>query len=174
MIPRRLAAMLPAVPALSLLLAAIAGCGPAGSVHTMESESMLPTIAVGARLHTRDVDGAYVPRRNDIVLFRPPADWPGTTGDRPRVSRVIGVPGDRVACCDPDGRLRVNGVPAREAFVTGGPASARPFDVKVAEGRLWIMGDNRGVAMDSRAYTSASGGGTIAGADVVAVVESWT
>jgi signal peptidase I len=78
------------------------------------------------------------------------------------VKRVIGVGGDTVSCCGPDGRLSINGVPVDEPYVFGGdkPSDAA-FDVHVPEGRLWVMGDHRSVSEDSRALMGAPGGGMI-------------
>lgn len=78
------------------------------------------------------------------------------------VKRVIGVGGDTVSCCGPDGRLSINGVPVDEPYVHGGDTpSDVEFDVHVPEGRLWVMGDHRSVSEDSRALMGAPGGGMI-------------
>ncbi|MEU4227143.1 S26 family signal peptidase [Nonomuraea sp. NPDC026600] len=67
----------------------------------------------------------------------------------------------------------MNGAPLDEPFVTRGPASDLWFDVKVPQGRIWIMSDNRRVSLDSRAQRDKAGGGTIGRKDVLAVVEDW-
>jgi signal peptidase I len=65
------------------------------------------------------------------------------------VKRVIGLPGDVVKCCDPQGRVEVNGVALNEPYVfeddhhTFGP-------VTVPAGKLWLMGDHRNSSQDSR------------------------
>jgi len=66
------------------------------------------------------------------------------------IKRVIGLPGDHVACCT-DGLVTVNGVPLHETgyIYPGSPASAYPFSVTVPAGRLWVMGDNRNYSDDS-------------------------
>jgi signal peptidase I len=62
---------------------------------------------------------------------------------------VIGLPGDTVQCCDPLGRVEVNGVALNEPYVyqddhhVFGP-------VKVPAGKLWLMGDHRSESDDSR------------------------
>ena len=85
------------------------------------------------------------------------------------VKRVIGLPGDHVACCDAQGRITVNGVPLLEgSYVYPGEApSADFFDVTVPPGRLWVMGDHRGDSADSRYHGGDPGDGTIPESAVV-------
>ena len=70
------------------------------------------------------------------------------------IKRVIGVPGDRVACCNARGQITVNGVALHEnAFlIPGARASLGSFRIVVPPGRLWVMGDNRPDSEDSRLH----------------------
>jgi signal peptidase I len=88
------------------------------------------------------------------------------------VKRVIGVGGDRVRCCDAQGRIEVNGEPLDESYVYPGdnPSNVR-FDIEVPEGRLWVMGDHRSDSADSREYLGAPGGGTVPEDKVIGRVE---
>jgi signal peptidase I len=130
--------------------------------------------------------------RGDVVVFDDPGGrWLGARGVPPLspvqrllsgvglypagghlVKRVIGVEGDRVACCDPRGRVTVNGVPLSErSYLTRGTdPSNQPFDVTVPTGRLWVMGDNRSNSEDSRFHQDLPGGGTVPESDVVGKV----
>ncbi|MDB1089647.1 signal peptidase I [Streptomyces sp. ACA25] len=84
-------------------------------------------------------------------------------GETDYVKRVIGVGGDRVTCCDGQGRLHVNGVPLDERYLFPGDApSTVAFDIEVPAGRLWLMGDHRSDSADSRDHLGGPGGGTVA------------
>jgi signal peptidase I len=130
--------------------------------------------------------------RGDVVVFDDPGGrWLGTEG-APKltpvqkalseiglyptgghlVKRVIGVGGDRVACCDKQGRVTVNGVPLSEKsyVMPGASPSDRRFAVTVPQGRLWVMGDNRSNSEDSRYHQDLPGGGTVPTKDVVGKV----
>lgn len=73
------------------------------------------------------------------------------------IKRVIGLPGDRVQCCNAAGLITVNGVPLHEDgyLYPGSRPSAISFSMVVPPGRLWVMGDNRGDSSDSRLHDCA-------------------
>jgi signal peptidase I len=94
------------------------------------------------------------PHRGEIVVFKAPDDWRNGPEGEDFIKRVIGVPGDRVQCCDDQEHVKINGVSLIEPylFTEGGvtdPAADQPFDVTVPPGRLWMMGDHRSASGDS-------------------------
>jgi signal peptidase I len=125
--------------------------------------------------------------RGDIVVFNGDGSWdPGTPlpansnfvekffsgfasmfgfghpGDI-LIKRVIGLPGDTVACCDAQGQVTVNGIPLSEQsyLYPGDAPSGQRFNIVVQPGRLWVMGDHRSISDDSRDHEGDPGGGTI-------------
>lgn len=114
-------------------------------------------------------------RRGDVVLVRAieawPRDgairnWPGPVAELSFVLRVAGVGGDTVRCCDAEGRLAVNGQPLDEAYASDGNAVHGEFSVTVPEGRLFLLGDARNLARDSRVQLDHAAG-TVPAASVL-------
>jgi len=130
-----------------------------GSV--VSSDSMSPTYGPGDRIFYERGDGSEV-RRGDVVVFSAPDRY---GFDELVMARVIGVGGDRVTCCTGTGadtRVSVNGKPLHEAYLKS-PEASRGFteasyDVRVPEGRLFLLGDHRANALDSRAFLDDQGG----------------
>lgn len=152
------------------------------------SESMEPTMLVNDKLLVQKVSyWGGEPKRGDIVVFDDPGGWLGPEDSQKAgnvvqsalekvglfptgghlIKRVIGVGGDTVACCT-DGRLTVNGTPLDEPYVLDETATKdQTFEVKVRDGYLWVMGDNRGNSSDSRAHLGDPGGGQVSEKSVV-------
>jgi signal peptidase I len=161
-------------------------------VYRIPSASMENTLQVGDRVlvnklvyHFRGV------ARGDIIVFSGQNSW-GPDAPPPSgngfvrlwdevlsniglessqtyyIKRVIGLPGDKVACCT-DGKVTVNGVPLTESsYLYPGDAPSFPFKaVTVPPGHLWVMGDHRGDSDDSRYHTGDPGSGAIPENEVV-------
>ncbi|GAA1628611.1 signal peptidase I [Catellatospora bangladeshensis] len=117
------------------------------------SGSMEETLLVDDRvLVNKLVYDFRTPERGEIIVFVSPESWRNTPEHEDYIKRVIGVAGDRVVCCDPQGRIQVNGHPLDEPYVYPGNRMApEEFDITVPEGRLWVMGDHREASGDSLA-----------------------
>ncbi len=170
------------------------------------SGSMEQTIRIGDRVLVDKLTPWFgsKPQRGDVVVFKDPGGWlrdeqtapkkddpvgikqikEGLTfigllpsdNEKDLIKRVVGVGGDRVRCCDTQGRVTVNGVPLNEDYLYPGNApSAIPFDVTVPAGRLWVMGDHRENSADSRSHQDTDYGGTVSEDEVVgrAMVIAW-
>ena len=169
------------------------------------SPSMTNTLQVNDRIIVNELVPRLVPvAHGDVVVFRDPGGWLRSTPARAQnpiagaidwalsvvglspsdseehlVKRVIGLPGDTVACCNSTGKMTVNGVPLNEtAYVNlpaGAKASASDFDVTVPSGSLWVMGDNRNNSEDSRFHADTVTKGFVPVSDVVgrAFVINW-
>lgn len=145
--------------------------------------------------------------RGDVIVFTDPGGWLSeelpqpsvpesaiaTTGDwflslaglSPQdannhlVKRVIGLPGDHVACCNALGQITVNGAPLAEPYAqlpAGTDLESRlPFSVNVQPGDVWVMGDNRYNSADSRYHQQTSTQGGVPVKDIVgrAFAISW-
>ena len=90
------------------------------------------------------------PGHGDIIVFRSDMDKTDGTGKKLLIKRVIGVEGDTITI--QDGSVYRNGELLDEPYVNGQPTmTGEPItDLKVGEDELFLMGDNRGVSMDSR------------------------
>ncbi|ABW19548.1 signal peptidase I [Alkaliphilus oremlandii OhILAs] len=86
------------------------------------------------------------PKMGDIVVFQ--SDLRTENGsNKLLIKRVIGVPGDRVFI--KDGDVFVNDVLLKEEYIPENYTIGE-VDITVPEGKLFVMGDNRGNSLDSR------------------------
>jgi signal peptidase I len=113
-----------------------------------QSPTMENTVHPGDQMFV--VTGSGI-RRGDVVALRVPRRVSRTNDVF--VKRVIGLPGDRVACCDARGRVTVNGKPLDETYLyPGNRPSVIRFSVTLRRGQIWVMGDRRNISLDSRKW----------------------
>ena len=152
-----------------------------GQMFIIPSQSMESTLLVGDRVVVQKLTDFH---RGDVVVFEDPGNWlenepvaePGPfdrvlefvgvpTASTPGhlIKRVIGLPGDRVICCDAQSRLTVNGHQLDETsylYVNPGGnqvnASEVRFEVVVPKDRIFVMGDHRDLSADSRCHLADS------------------
>jgi signal peptidase I len=142
--------------------------------YTIPSGSMKPTLKVGQRVIVDRFShrlGAS-PKVGEVIVFRPPAGaddgvcadarqgagtpYPcGTAAAKPDdstfIKRVVAMGGDTVAI--KDGHVIRNGRRTSESFIApcaaGGDCDF-PRAIRIPEGHVFLMGDNRGESDDSR------------------------
>lgn len=158
----RIAAWTSGVVGALLVVGPVALFGSSYTTAQVTGSSMEPTYPVGERVVFERTGPGEV-RRGDVVLYRAPDRYE----DGAVLGRVIGAGGDRVAQRR-DAPVTVNGTPLTEPYVKDGDPSGTPlaYDVTVPEGRLFILGDFRGNARDSR-YFLDDRSGTVADTSVL-------
>jgi signal peptidase I len=164
--------------------------GFVGQMFIIPSESMQNTLQVNDRVLVEKLSSV---KRGQIVVFKDPGGW--LTGLRSKergpigkafqfigilpdtstehlIKRVVGLPGDRVSCCDASGRISVNDQPLEEnGYLYVGPdgVQVKPsqirFEVVVPAGRIFVLGDNRTHSRDSRCHLNDVQAGTTKGAN---------
>lgn len=166
------------------------------------SASMEDTLVEGDRVMVSRLVPSHLDlHRGDVIVFTDPGSWlepqqqadHGPVGNavvgaltfvglRPNdsvghlIKRVIGMPGDHVACAGPGEPVTVNGVALDEPYLKpGSEPSQVEFSTTVPDGMLFVMGDNRQDSSDSRFNTGKPGGGFVPEDDVVGVafVKVW-
>ena len=166
------------------------------------SPSMESTLIRGDRvLVSKLTPGPFDLKRGEVVVFADPDNWLSSTGRAPEgaireglrstlvfvgllpadsdehlIKRLIGLPGDKVVCCDASNRLTVNGVSIDEPYIYGDDQpSEMKFSITVPADHIWVMGDHRKVSQDSRFHQDDASGGSVPIEDVVgrAFVKVW-
>jgi len=143
------------------------------------SESMVPTLEDGQRVLVDRVSFRFTdPERDDVVVFKAPqgADDEDDSGqavcgapreegqacERPTpkrsdtyfIKRVVGLPGDKLKVIR--NRVYINGRRQDEPFIARNTPCDDlcdlPREVEIPRGYYFMMGDNRGASLDSRAW----------------------
>jgi len=159
-----------------------------GQMFIIPSISMENTLKIDDRVVAEKLSST---KRGEVVVFKDPGGWltgvegtergpigqalefvgvlPDSSADH-LIKRVIGMPGDHVVCCDSKGRITVNDYPLDETSylyrapdgTQAAPSEIR-FDVVVPQGRVFVLGDNRGQSRDSRCHLNDTSAGTLKG-----------
>ena len=152
------------------------------------SGSMEDTLQIGDRIAVNKFGALFSEaKRGEVVVFGDPDNWLGEASDSNNsafvgkiksglitvgvlpdpakqylIKRVIGVGGDNITCCDPRGKLQVNGVPITEPYIfDGDKPSDTKFNIDVPEGFIWVMGDHRAASADSRYQPDSANNGLV-------------
>lgn len=124
-----------------ILFGVIAGIG------IVQGDSMKPNLTDGSMALFYRLGSTY--KKNDIVIFK-------SSGERKLlIKRVVAVAGDTVNIDEETGHLLINGIVQKNDTSIGGTYKREggvTFPLTVPEGYVFVMGDNREVALDSRYF----------------------
>ncbi|BBN99559.1 signal peptidase I [Sporolactobacillus terrae] len=128
------------------------------SNYIVRGESMMPTLQDGNRLIVNKIGYTVgTPHRFDVIVFH-------ATETEDYVKRIIGLPGDSITY--KNDQLYVNGkrvaepylqhykdaLPPGQQLTENFNLKAKTGKLRVPEGKLWVMGDNRQNSEDSRYF----------------------
>jgi len=106
--------------------------------------SMRPTLADGEFVLVSKLNYRFgAVERGDIIVFQYPLN-----PEQKLIKRVIGLPGDHVRV--QEGKTSVNGQVLDEPYIAATPLYSGAWDV--ANGRLFVLGDNRNDSSDSHSW----------------------
>lgn len=114
----------------------------------VRGNSMVPTLHENDYLIiNRIVYKISEPQNGDIIVFK--SDLKANDGtDKDLVKRVIGVEGDKVLITN--GEVYVNDKLLNESYLSEGMETEGEIEVTVPKGKLFVLGDNREISLDSR------------------------
>ena len=133
-----------------LLFSVIAG------IAVVQGDSMKPNLTNGSAAVFFRLDRTY--RQNDIVIFQPAGK------SELLIKRIAAVAGDKVDIDDKTGTFLVNGTPEQGSLFIGKTFSRSggvTFPFTVPNGCVFVLGDNRETALDSRVIGTVGTDGII-------------
>ncbi|MBN1439835.1 MAG: signal peptidase I [Anaerolineales bacterium] len=115
----------------------------------VEGPSMRPTLLSGEWIIVSRLAYAWAPpQRGDVIVFLPPTN--AQTDDL--IKRVIGLPGETLEIRG--GSVWINGQELEETYILGSTSPDNRWQLGPEE--LFVMGDNRGISLDSRSFGPVS------------------
>lgn len=136
-------------------------------LYVVPSGSMETSLNIGDHIVTNRLAKPVLKlKRGDVVVFKDPANWLNSENvfaSNDLVKRLIGLPGDTVACKGNGAPVTVNGVPIDESsyLKAGVKPSNFAFKMKVTPGNVFVLGDNRANSADSRYHTDDGNHGLV-------------
>lgn len=135
------------VTALALAVCVIGTFGFLIGIDRVSGNSMYPYLNYGDWVvYSRQLGSGI--HRDEVVVFE-------KNGEN-LVKRVAGLPGDTVEISETGGRVVVNGIEVQENYVTLTGSSGKETasrmgqPLTVMDGQYLMLGDNRGISIDSR------------------------
>jgi len=126
----------------------------AARINQVYGVSMEPTLTEGDRLIVMPLYST--PKYGDIVVLQAenlPNSLTGEMGE-PIIKRIIGLPGDEIFIDRESGEVYRNGERLEELYIAEKIAydkiGNQEYPLKIADGQIFVMGDNRNHSTDSR------------------------
>lgn len=131
------------VMSLLLVLAGIILFGIKNLVYTMPSDAMMPHIKLGSHMVviSSEYSNGFLPKNGEVVMYQT------YKMQKPSFARIAGCPGDTLSLNG--GLLTLNGNTYKEPYIDDQDFTIMP-QVKVLDGRYFLLNDNRAMISDSR------------------------
>lgn len=134
-------------PALSQYESSISSIREAFEARYIASGSMLPTLQINDRILIDKLTyRSKLPKRGDIILFKPTKTLEKQNFKEGFINRIIGLPGETVKI--KSGIVYINNKPLPEKYILEKPQYEYGA-VKIPKSSYFVLGDNRNNAYDS-------------------------